>query len=254
MRISFLVAAAVLATLPACFQLEMSAQAGYAQMAIDGRIGYVAGSGSGSFSQDVESAFGLGSDQGVPYGRAVLDTGVQVFSVSGFTFDESGTGVLEADFGDSGVLVAGTPVRTDLQMFNVKGAYAFEIELGPVSLSPGIAVDYFDLDLEVADLIGIATERLELSAPIPLPFLRGEVRLGIFSAVAELGYMQLDVEDVDTTFFDAEAMLMVRPTPLLDFFVGYRSLQIDATGEVDGDALDTDMQIGGFMVGGGIHF
>ncbi len=254
MRISLVVAAAVLSTLPACYQFEVTAQAGYAQMAVEGDLGYVSGASSASISQDVESAFGLGDDQGTPYGRLMIDTGVPVLAVSGFMLEDDGTGVLQTNFGDSPLLIAGTPVRSDLELMSAKFSYAFEISLGPVSLSPGIAVDYIDLSLEVADQIGIATETVELKAPIPLAFLRGEVDLGLVSAVVEVGYMSIDVEDVETSFLDLEALLMIHPTPLLNLFVGYRSLELDAVGLIDGDAFDTDLQISGFMLGGGLRF
>lgn len=232
----------------------MTAQVGYARLAVDGDIGYVSGSSSGSISQDVESAFGLGDSQGSPYGRAVLDTGVQVLSVSAFALSDEGTGVLEANFGDSGLLLANTPVRSKLDLFNVKAAYAFEIPIGPVSISPGIALDYFDLDLEVSDLIGITTERVELNAPLPLAFLRAEAAFGPVSAVAEVGYIEADVEDVTAKFLDVEAMLAVQPTLLLQLFVGYRSLHLDASGTIDGDAFDADLRISGLLIGGGVRF
>jgi hypothetical protein len=253
MRILSLLAAVAVATLPACYQLEMTAQVGFARMAVDGDVGYVSGGGV-AIAQDVESAFGLGDGQGAPYVRAKLDTGVQVLSVSAFQFEESGTGVLQANFGDSPILTAGTPVSTELEMVNVKGAYAFEIDLGPVSVSPGIALDYFDLTLEVEDLIGIASEKAELRAPLPLAFLRGEVDIGPVSAVAEVGYMQVDVDDVEVSLFDLEALLMVEPVPLVHFFAGYRLLALDAEGEIDGDAFDADLTIDGFLIGGGIRF
>ena len=254
MRIQTLAAAALLATTPACYQLEMTAQVAYARLAIDGDLGYVSGSSTTAISQDIESAFGIGDDQDVPYGRAELDTGLQVFSVSGFLLDESGTGVLESNFGDSGILVAGTPVRSDLEMFNVKGAYAFEIPIGPVSISPGIAIDYIHLDVTVADLIGIAAEQVELNAPLPLAFVRGELDLGPFSAVAEIGYTKLDVDDVEAQVLDIEALLVVRPAAMVDLFIGYRAIDLDAQGTIDGDAFDADLQIGGFMIGGGLRF
>ena len=246
--------AAVALLFAGCQIPTMTAQVGYARLAVDGDIGYVSGSTSGSISQDVESAFGLGDNQGSPYGRAVLDTGVQVFSVSAFALSDEGTGVLEANFGDSGLLLANTPVRSELDLFNVKGAYAFEIPIGPVSISPGIALDYFDLDLEVSDLIGITTERVELNAPLPLAFLRAEVAVGPVSAVAEVGYIDVDIEDVAAKFLDIEAMLVVQPVPLLQLFVGYRSLNLEAQGLIDGDAFDTDLRISGFLIGGGLRF
>jgi hypothetical protein len=238
--------------LQSCSLPTATAQIGYAQFAIDGDIGYQ--SGSAAVAQDVESAFGLGDEHSTPYVRAMLDTGVQVLSVSAFTLGDDGSGVLEANFGDSGLLTAGVPVRSELDMTSIKGTYAFEIALGPVSVAPGIAVNFVDLELEVRDEIGITTETLDLRAPIPMLFARGMVDLGPVSAVAELGYVKVDIEDVDTSFLDAELMLMVHPVPLVHFFAGYRRIELEGDGEVDGDAFDADLSISGWMVGGGIRF
>ena len=254
MRIPLFAALLATSILPSCYQLALSGNVGYAQLAVSGDIGYVSGSSAGNVRQDVKSAFGLGDDQGSPYARVALDTGVQVLSVSGFQFDESGTGTLEANFGDSPLLTAGVPVRTDLEMTNLKAAYALQISLGPVAISPGIAVDYFDLNLQVRDLIGITTESVELQAPVPLAFLRGEVDLGIVSAIAEIGYMEYGVDDVDGSLLDIEAMLQVHPTAMLSVFVGYRSMNLQADGLIDGDTFDTDITIGGFILGGGLRF
>ncbi|MCU0864313.1 MAG: hypothetical protein MUC36_11000 [Planctomycetes bacterium] len=254
MRLQLSAVLAAVCFTPACYEFKVHAQAGYAQLAVDGDLGYVNGSTTASIRQDVQSAFGLGDDQGSPYARVSVDTGVPVLSVSGFTFDESGDGVLQASFGDSPLLVAGTPVRSELEMTNIKGSYLFQIDLGPVAISPGIAVDYFDLDVQVRDAIGIANERVELQAPVPLAMLRGEVDLGIVSAMAEVGYMRVDVDEVSGSLLDIEAMLMVHPTALIDLFVGYRSLMLTADGEIDGDTFDTDLQVGGLILGGGLRF
>ena len=254
MRLQLSAVLAAVCFTPACYEFKVHAQAGYAQLAVDGDLGYVNGSTTASIRQDVQSAFGLGDDQGSPYARVSVDTGVPVISVSGFTFDESGEGVLQANFGDSPLLVAGTPVRSELEMTNIKGSYLFQIDLGPVAISPGIAVDYFDLDVQVRDAIGIANERVELQAPVPLAMLRGEVDLGIVSAMAEVGYMRVDVDEVSGSLLDIEAMLMVHPTALIDLFVGYRSLMLTADGEIDGDTFDTDLQVGGLILGGGLRF
>ena len=254
MRLLTLIAASTLLVLPSCYQLQISAQAAYARMAIDGDLGYVSGSTTASIQQDVKSAFGLGDDQGIPYGRLTIDTGVPVLAVSGFAFDEQGTGVLNASFGSNPNLIAGAGVRTDFQMKNAKVSYAFQISLGPVKISPGLAVDYFDLDIEVRDLIGIARENVQLQAPIPMGFLRGEVDLSVVSAVVEVGYMQIDIKDVQAKLLDIEALLMVHPWSLFDVFVGYRSLGFQADGLIDNNSFDTDLTISGLLIGGGITF
>lgn len=254
--------AALLATsiLPSCYQLALSGNVGYAQMAVSGDIGYVNGTNSAAVRQDVESALGLGDDRGAPYVRAALDTGVPVLSVSAFQFSESGNGVLQADFGDIGTSIGGisipggVPVTSELDFTNVKGAYAFQISLGPVALSPGIAVDWFDIDLTVRDGLGIQTENVQLQAPVPLGFLRGEVDLGVVSAIAEVGYMEYGVDDLDGKLLDIEALLQVHPTAMLSLFAGYRSLNLQVDGELDGDTIDTDLTVSGFMIGGGLRF
>lgn len=243
---------AALATLPSCAVPELEAQAAYAQLSLDGQFGYSDPSTT-SIRQDIPSAFGLGDAQGSPYGRVQLDTGVQVISVSGFDFQDSGDGVLQADFGNN--LTASTAVHSDFKLRNAKGAYAFEIPIGPVSISPGIALDYIDLDIQLRDLIGIATERVQLNAPVPLAFVRGEVDLGIVSAVAEVGYLSVNnIDDVDGSLLDIEALLVVHPTGLLELLAGYRMIDLKVDGLVDNQTFDTDIQLGGFFVGGGLRF
>lgn len=252
MRIHSLMAVVALATLPSCYQFAVSAHAGFAQYAVEGDLGYVDGASATSVDQDVESAFGLGDDQGIPVGRIAIDTGVPVLSVSGFMFDEQGQGVLQGNFGNA--FTAGLPVNSDFELTNAKAAYAFQIGMGPVSISPGIGVDYFDLKLELRDQFGFGRETLELQAPVPIAFLRGEVDLGVVSLLAEGGYMSVDVEDVEVSLLDIEAMLMVKPTAMLDLFVGYRMIEFEGEGEIDGDRTDADFQLGGFMIGGGLRF
>jgi len=252
MRIHHLVALVACSGLTSCFQLEVSAQAGYAQMALDGDVGYVNGASSASIAQDIQSGFGLGDDQGVPYLRAQVDFGVPVLAASGFMFDEQGSGTLQADFGNN--LTAGTQVFTDFTLNCAKVSYAFEIGLGPVSISPGLAVDFIDLSVKAQDSVGIFTEDVQLTAPIPMGFVRGQLDLGVVAAVAEVGYMQVDIKDVTAKMLDLEAMVQYRPIDWVDLFVGYRSLQIEANGLIDGDQVDLDIGLSGFLIGGGVRF
>lgn len=239
--------------LPSCLLPSFEVQAGYAELSVDGDIGYRSGSGA-AIQQDTQSAFGLGDDQGSPYVRAQLDFGVPVLTVSGFTFEDEGRGRLEAQFGDNPALQAGAPVQSAFEMNNAKASYTFDIGLGPVSISPGIGVDYFDLLINVQDAFGIATEQVDLTGPLPLLLLRAEVDLSIVSAFVEAGYVAADVDDVDGELFDIEAQLAFRPTPLIDLFVGYRHVQLAVDGQIDGDQFDTDITISGLMVGGGVRF
>lgn len=252
MRIRNLVAAISLLGLCSCYQLEVSAQAAYAQLSLDGDLGYVNGASNAEIRQDIESAFGLGDDQGSAYGRLGVDFGVPVLTVSGFLFEDEGQGILTADFGDN--LVANTPVASEFSMANAKASYAFDIELGPVKVSPGIAVDFVDLSMEVRDTLGIVSEKVELQAPIPLAFLRGGLDFGIVGAMVEGGYMQVDIDDVEAKMLDIEALVELRPLDWLNVFAGYRSIRVQAEGLIDDDQADIDIGVSGWLIGGGIRF
>jgi hypothetical protein len=251
MRLPILLLAAPLLVLPSCYQFEVTAQAAYAQLTLDGDLGYQNGATTASVQQDIQSAFGLGEAQGVPYGRVMLDVGVPVLAVSGFQFEESGSGVLQANFGD---VPAGIGVNSDFEMTNGKASLAFQIDLGPVAVSPGLAVDYFDLKVDVQDVFGAFQESVELAGPVPMLFLRAEADLGIVAAVAEGGYMRIDLDEVTASLLDLEALVEVRPTSLIHLFVGYRLLNLAADGTIDGDTFDTDITLSGFFVGGGVRF
>lgn len=258
MLIRLLVAGLCLATLPSCFQFEVAAQAGYAELALDGDIGYLNGTSGLAVTQDISTAFGLGDDQGTPIVRAEIDTGVPVISVSAFIFEDEGQGVLTSDFGDIGLPtgVTSLAVNTDFELTSIKVAYTFDIPIVPgiASIQPGLAVNYFDLFIDARAQAGFAQQTVDLAGPLPLAYLRGEVDLGIVSMTAEAGYFEVDVDDVSGSLLDVEAQLAVHPTSLLELFVGYRLLDFEVDGEVDNDTIDTAFTLEGLMVGGGLRF
>ena len=248
-----LLASLALLALPACSIPTLEVQAGYAQLSLDGDVGYANGNAT-AVQQDTRSAFGLGDTQGSPYGRAQIDFGVPVLTVSAFQFSDDGRGRLESDFGNIPSIGNGVPVQSQFDMTNVKASYAFNIGIGPVSISPGIAIDYFDLQMDVQDAFAIAQERVDLSGPLPLGFLRADVDLGVVSAFAEVGYIGADIDDVNGKLLDIEAQLVVHPAVLVELFVGYRYLNLQLDGTIDNDTIDTDITISGLIFGGGIRF
>jgi hypothetical protein len=222
-------------------------------MAIEGdmALDVTSGGGTASLKQDVQ-AFGLGDEQGVPYVRAQIDLGVPVITASGFMFDEQGQGTLTANFGN---ITAGTDVLTDIDFANVKASLGFKIPLGPVSLTPGVAVDYIDLHLVVQDTLAIVTEDIDVQAPIPLLFLAANVDLGVLGVTGEVGWIEIpDYQGVDGTFWDAELLAEVRLSPALHVFGGYRIIGLDAVGDVDNQDFATDLTVSGWIVGGGFRF
>ncbi len=233
-----------------CSSFGVKGQLGYTAMSLGGDVA-LSPSGSGTIRQDIESGLGLGDPQGSVYGRLELDCGVPVLTVSGFTFQEEGQGQLGPQFGQ---IPAGTTVQSEVDFTNFKAALAFDIDLGVVKVAPGVAVDVFDMDIQVRDSLGLSNEDIDVLAPVPMAFLRATVDLGAVALVGEGGYMSLDVDDVDGTFWDAEGWIEVRPTGGLFLFGGYRHISIAGTGIVDNQDFDADLTIAGWQVGGGFRF
>jgi len=242
-------AGAALIALSACSIPTAEVQAGFAQLSIEGNVGYVEGATNATIEQDAESAFGLGDKQGSPYVRGQIDFGMPRLTVSAFTFEDEGEGVLTADFGS---LTTGVGVNSSVDMQALKAAYSLDLGIGPVSVSPGLAVDYFDLTIEASN--GLISEQLDLNGPLPLLFLRTELDFGTIGAFVEAGYITADIDDVDGEMLDLEAQLIYRPWSMLELFAGYRLMHLAVEGEIDGDSTDTDLTISGLVFGGGLKF
>lgn len=258
-RRSFPLLAALLLTLPACYSLDVTAQAGYAQMSLSGDVGYyeddpgISASDPDAPQQDIDSAFGIGNSEGAPFGRASVDCGVPILTVSAFAYKTSGTGTLSEGFGG---IPAATDVSSSFEVLDIKTTYVFEIPIGPVSIAPGVGVDYLDMKLRVTNQDPVVPEvqTANLSLPIPFGCVRGELDLKWFNVLAEVGYMSADVEDLEARIVDVEAMVMFRPTRWAHLFLGYRSIVLDAKGYLDTDYVDADITLSGFMLGGGFEF
>jgi hypothetical protein len=253
MKLLLLAIPAILLLCPSC-SVSATAQAGYTSMAFGGNIGLAPTSGSSgvAVSQSVDSALGLGQQSGSPYGRVQVELGVPVITLSAFKFHDEGTGHLQGQFGN---ISGGTDVVSNLDFTNLKGSFAFAVDLGLFKLAPGLAVDLFDIDMRVHDVAGFAEEDFKVLAPVPMAFLRGETDLFSTTLVGEVGYMTIPkINDIKGTFWDAEAMLEVHPMPLFHLFAGYRYISISGQGTVDNQDFNTDLNIRGWQIGGGVRF
>jgi len=233
----------------ACTLPTANVQAGFAQLSLEGDVGYQSGAAPAGIDQDAREAFGFGDDQGSPVVRAQVDFGVPVLTVSGFTFEDEGQGTLNADFGN---LTSGIDVNSTLDLQALRASYAFDIGIGPVSISPGLAVDYFDLSILATN--GLLTEQVDLNGPLPLAFLRASVDFGMVGAFVEAGYIGADIDDVEGELLDIEAQVVVRPFSVLELYAGYRHLELGLDGLIDDDTFDTDITISGLVFGGGVIF
>ena len=234
-----------------CVPVGFSAQVGYASMNVGGDLALESG-GAAAIDQGIDSAFGLGDSQGSPYYRAQVDLGGPVLTGSMFWLREDGEGQLQDAFGS---LSSGTAVESRLDLGVAKISAAYDIDLGVVKIAPGVMCDVFALDFTARELVLGGREEIDDVAFAPMPFVRAEGGLGPVTAVGELGYFDASgLGDRDGTLLDFEGMIEWNPLPLAHAFVGYRYIGVDASGESGGDDFATDLQIQGWVLGGGIRF
>lgn len=244
----------LLLTAAACAPVGFTVQAGFAQMEVGGDIALANGTGGtgGAREQDVGTAFGLGEPQGSPYLRGQADLGGFVLTASGFSIRESGRGELDASFGG---LPASTPVATDLRLGCAKLSATYDVDLGLVKLSPGIAMDVFDIQFRAEELSLGNAEEIDEIVGVPLLFVRAEAGIGVVDLIAEVGYLETPrINRAKGRFLDAELMAECAIGPLVHLLAGYRFIDIDATGDTGSESFGIDLQVRGFVVGGGLRF
>ena len=243
----------LLVALASCADLEFRAYAGYMQAEMTGDVG-LASSGLPNVvtaTVDVEDALGT-DEEGSIYVRTEFEMGIVRVTGSAFQYESGGPGVLLADFGN---IPAGVAVDTDMEVNVIKGAVTFDvIDFGYLRLSPGVAVDYFDVDTTVTAVGFGISERLEVDVPVPMPILQAEVDIGPVAVTAEGGGMAINYSDVKGTYWDFEGMVRWKALSFFEAFAGYRWIHVDSDGTASGQDYDADVNLRGWFVGGGLTF
>ncbi|MFQ5505286.1 MAG: hypothetical protein ACE5F1_10865 [Planctomycetota bacterium] len=239
--------------LQACSGIGITADAGVARWVADGDVSLGPSSGApvnlDNLLNNIGDVFGLDEGTETPYARVELSAPVASFTFSGFTYDTNADGVLANNFGD---LLRGANVSTDAEIANLKGAVHFDLlNLGMVRISPGLGVDL--LDLSIAANSSLGTEQVDALAPMPMLFVQGEVEIGPFDGVLDLGYFEANLPEADGQFFDIEAILRWRPLERMELFAGYRMILADAKGDTVGQLFAADLQLSGWMAGIGFR-
>lgn len=242
--------------LGSCGSAGLKLFVGYTQVEMSGMVALdtsVGGVDLGTVQVDLQDDLGLDDEVGSPYARAEVDLGLIVLTGSGFIYDEQSTGTLSVDFGD---ITVGSTVESDIEITNFKGAITFDIiDLGPLRLSPGVAVDVFDIDMTItATAPVVASEHVEITTPVPMLFLQTELDLGPVGATLDMGWMSLDLGDVKGTWLDIEGLATFALFPPFEIFAGYRFISIDTDGDADGQAFEVDIELQGWILGGGISW
>lgn len=253
-RKSIAPAVVVWAVLPSCINFGASAHVGFTRMQLDGTMALNAMSGGipvGTLKNDVGD-FGLDDESDSLYGRVELDGGPVSVTASAFRFQESGSGDLVFQFGN---IAAGTTVNSDIELKNLKAALFLDlIDIAGVRIAPGVGADIFDVEMMVTDTTTMMSDEIDELLPMPMVFLKGEVAVGRVTATLDAGYIEADLDDMEGTFWDLEGLLRLRVTGNLEVFGGYRYINIDSEGSSDGQDFDVDLELDGWIVGGGVSF
>ncbi len=246
-----------LLALCSCEAVDGYAAAGYMQSAVSGDIALGPSSGGGaSTTTDIESNLGIDEDDGSVYVRAEVDTNAGRWGVSGFSYSQTGTGVLSGTFGDIGGLGPGAVVSSELEFNNLKASWTWDlVEEGGFRFSPGLALNIFDVDTRVSSVTPVsAFEEVSVLAPVPMIYMQTEFDMGYVIANLDAGGMHIDLRDAKGTYWDIDAMLRVRPFEQFEIFGGYRYLEMDADGKTDGQDFSADIKLNGWFFGGMFNF
>lgn len=228
----------------------IQAEAGMFQISPDGNLA-LEDSGGATLNNSLED-LGLDDSESRPYAKASLRLGSNEISLSGFQMDSSGTGTVTAAFGN---ITAGTPVVSSLEMTNAKLLYRwYLVDLPMISVGPGIGFDYIDINAKATASSLSLTEEFDGKAPIPMPGISAEFRLGGLRAFADLYGMKADVSDIDGTFLDLEGGLRYSPISKVEATVGYRLISIDISGKDGTRDFDVDYSLPGLFFSAGIRF
>ena len=239
-----------LVVLPGCSFIGATGEVGFIQLAFTGDAALASAKGGvppGSF-QDVSGGLGLGSDMGSPYLRGQIDLGSAVITASGVIVEEEGSGTLARTFGP---IAAGTMVRSELDIANIKLGTTFDIGFGPVKISPGIGLDLIDFSLTATESTFGNQGEIDQLLPLPMLFIRAEGDIGI---IGEIGYLDMpEIDGAEIRLLDFAAMLEFRFFPALHLFAGYRLIDIDGLGEAADSSFALDVFVDGWMIGGGMR-
>lgn len=242
-----------------CAPIELTGQVAFAQPRVGGRLalGEEAAPGGGvpsppASGQGIDSAFGLGTAQGVPFLRGQAAFGGPVATASLLWVRDSGEGRLDTSFGG---LPAGTTVVTDLDLAVARFGLGYDFDVGPLRVGPGLLADVFALQFRASEVLLGNREEVDDVVLVPLPSLRIGADVGPVRATAELGFLDVpNVGDTRGRFVDIEGLVEWRVLPFGHLFAGYRHIDVDGKGETESRAFAVDLRISGWILGGGLRF
>ena len=224
---------------------------------------------TGGGAVQFDGAVDLGKDEstafllGAPAGFAPIE-----FAVSSFGFDGSFDGQVTGGTVFNGTALGGPTnyaVDADIEVVANQLLLGFDI----VNLPPGrvallLGLDYLDFDRmgwtlaqPVGSLPAGTRQDLLVDEQVPLPVigLRGDVWLPFDARLGgTLVGANITHQDVEYSMYDLDLALMWEPGLHVEVMLGYRMLETDLNGDIDGTTVDASLGFRGPYLGVSVYF
>ena len=209
---------------------------------------------------DADKDLGIADTEGSFSGEANLRIGDFDVWASGFSLSRSGDTTVTRTIIFGNINVTGTTaLSTDLKFTSIGariGWALFGSDDSGFRFGPTIGVNLMRVDLEVVadNVLGVTSERVDESAPVPAIGARLEVPVGDFLLTGDIQGLMVNFDEFDGTFLDLSATLTWRPAENMAAFFGYRYMSVDVTGTVSGQDYSVDMKLSGPFAGFELRF
>lgn len=226
------------------------------QLELSGDVG---ASNSDSVATSSASQLGLDDDPVAVSPRVDLVGGPLRLTVDGLLVDYDGEGTVDADFTLGGVTIAQNSdvvSQLDLGLSRVTATFTV-LPLPFVDLGLGLGLALADFEAELEDTNTNEVVTTSEVAPVPYVAARASASFGPVDADLLVGFLDVEVGDVDAKYLDVELLARVQlfSAGVQGHLVGgYRWIGIDVSYDDGDDRVRADLELDGPFLGVAIGF
>ena len=253
---SFVAVTLVVGSVAGCSAPSLRLTPRIAEVGLGGDFG---ASVSGSGGTTTVDGLGLDEEQSEFIPRADLEFGPLIWTVDYGSMAFTGTGFASAPITiDNVEIEVGGPVDSDIEMTLLRSIWTWDLFPGDtVELGIGFGLGGADVSVRLEDLAPDGGDASQASAEesVPLPFIaaRGGVELGPLGAEALVAFIEVDVEEVDASYFDVDAHAYWK---FIDkaglgarLVIGYRLIDVTANFDDGADVVNAEFEFSGPYAG-----
>ncbi|MCC7013457.1 MAG: hypothetical protein IT454_12910 [Planctomycetes bacterium] len=242
-----LIPSLALALLGACAAPQLTLQANYGPFTPEGKI-QIDSVGSPATSENSAGDLGLDDDASTVGARFDLKFGSPHLTLSTQASSWDGDGILSADFGG---ISASTAVESELDLALHRGVITFDmVPTDFVEFGLGLGVTVVDIEASVTDNLGVVTEEVDESLPVPLLAARLGGRFWLLDAEALVAGLTADVDGDEATYLEIDvnaklAFLGEHGGLSGSVVLGWRQIDLEVDYADDTDDVHADLTFDG---------